>query len=258
MTFNDIEPQKIIDQLCFEYRRLDEHLEHPKHGLPNSIYLYCYAEDEKQIFPLTKFFRNIGGLERIEAFIDRLDSLWIAVEYFQDNIAVMRKDGGAFQKEMLEKYFICSMVDSLRSSLDILSGAIAYFFDLAGKNSMGFNYKKLIDPLAKKNGRLSDTCNSLYGSDDYAAIKKLRDAEKHAGLEKNVISIDELSKSIHMQRPTLVSRALFESPICKTLTNLLNIPHVLAEELLNHSLGYTSPNDKIAILCEDGRFFIPK
>jgi len=259
-SFKDITPQLIVDELCAEYRRLDAHLESPKYGLPNSWPKYLRAKNGKTELMITKYFRNVAALDKFEAFIERLDAFWVAVEYFNGDVILQRKVGKDFTQKYLNKFFISILADSFRSGLDIYSKFLGYCFDLSGKEEMGFGYKSLIEPLKDKSKSLSQSCNELYKSDEFSLLRNLRDAEKHVGLDKHTVSIKRLNRGfeIEAKRPAELDIGKLETATCVLLQKLLHLVHLTVDELQKWDLGYDSPNDMVVEETDEGSFRLPR
>src|ERR1035437_5651424 len=89
--FIEISSQNIIDELCSQYQILDLHLKFPRSGDIKNFESYCFVLDGKKGVKLTRYVRNATALEKLLAFINRLDSLFLGVEYFQGNIEIKKK-----------------------------------------------------------------------------------------------------------------------------------------------------------------------
>jgi hypothetical protein len=190
MKFIQVEPQKEIDKLCEYYHILDSHLFFPRSGNIKSIEKYSFIINGRQGIKISRFVRNACALEKLQAFIDQLDNYFIGVEYFNNNIQLERKKGIELPQKYKDNLFISVITESLRSSLDIFAKFLGWYFDLDEKEEIGFNYKKLIQPISKISSKISKQLNIIYTSNEYALIKELRDTDQHIGKNQNKIKFE--------------------------------------------------------------------
>lgn len=163
------------------------------------------------------------------------------------------------KKNFQDMFFSSIIADSFRSSLDIYSKFIGWFFDFNNKESMGFSYKDLIKPLRYHSKGLSSKCNSLYISEAFLFLKTFRDAEKHEGIGKHKISLSNIEGTlkIELRRPEKISLIQFEKAACSCLQDFRELLRVTCVELQNWPLGFESPNDTVAETDDQGFFKMP-
>lgn len=247
--------QDIVDDLCNEFRTLDQVLGSPKHGMPNSLSNYRELRDGKQIWHLTKWTRNLAALDKFEALIERLDEFFIAIEYFQGIIDV-RRESSPLPKEYLDRFFVFVLADSIRSSLDIYAKFVAWFFYFKDRNTIGFNYKSFIKQLQSHSPALASQCKQLYNLGAYNSLKELRDTEKHVGFGKNTIKITNRKGKLEilMKRvePLEIEKWLKCAHSC--LFALVDLLKFTTSELSRYPLGYIDSKDKIVELTPDGYY----
>lgn len=253
-SFKDIQPQKIVDHLCKTYQDIDKHLMHPKTGLPDSLNNYWYIEDSKNMWLYTKYFRNIASLEKLESCINRLDEFWIAVEYFNGDIDLTSNVKNKLTKSYKDRFFMSILIDSWRSALEIYAKHIAWYFDIPGKEELGFTYKKFIVPLKKISNHISEKCNSIYKSESFRNFKNYRDTEKHAGFDKTKLNIKEIKNEINVQLKSneTLNISRMEKDTCSNLINLIDLIDYSVSELRKWHLGYDSSKDKYGEEMPDG------
>ncbi len=253
-SFKDIQPQKIVDHLCKAYQDIDKHLMHPKTGLPESLNNYWSNKDSKNIWLYTKYFRNIASLEKLESCINRLDEFWIAVEYFNGDIDLTSHRKTKLTKSYKDRFFSSILIDSWRSSLDIFAKYIAWYFDIPGKEELGFTYKNFIVPLKNLSNHISEKCNSIYKSESYRTFKNYRDSEKHAGFDKTKLNIKEIKNEINIRLGSdeILNISSMEKDACSNLINLIDLIDNSVSELKKWHLGYDSSKDRFGEEMSDG------
>ena len=259
VDFTDIDAQAIVDDMCAEFRQVDALLGSPKHGLPTSVRRYIDSSQSPPVFHMTRYFRNVTALDKYEACIERLDPFFIAVEHFTGKVQLRRTTGAELPKAYVDTFFCFTLADSFRSSLDIYSKFIGWFFDFKGKETMGFNYGELVKPLRLHSQRLADECNALRNSSEYALLKWIRDAEKHEGHGKTIFNLNETatSFSLVLRRPEPIDMANLELSAYVCLRSFLHLLHTTSVELERWPLGYPSTRDKVAEIDDEGYFRIP-
>jgi len=254
MIFSEIKIQENVDELCSEYRRLDEHLKHPKQKLPMSFESYTYKANGQEKIMISKYFRNIGALEKLESLINHLDTFFIAVEYFQNNINVERKDGNQLEKSFKDQLFLKIAADSIRSSFDIYAKFVSWFYDLSNKKSVGFNYEKFIKKLEKHSPTLKKHLNNLYLSEDYKTVNDFRNADKHIGFDRFELDIIRSSKKfkISTKRIPKLDKDRIEHCLLSLLNSLKEVIKLTIDEFSKYELGYNSKTDFEVRVGEDG------
>lgn len=252
-SFSEIVSQRFIDKLCANYRKLDSHLKYPRSGNIKRYDEYCFILDGKNGVKLSRYVRNATALEKLQAFIDRLDTFFIGVEYFQGNIELKRKSGIELANKFVIEFFIEVMLDSIRSALDIFAMFIAWFYDIKGKETLGFSYEKFIKPLKQVNPKLSAKINEIYKSTELKFIKDLRDTNKHIGKGQNKIDIENtISKyKLHVERSKPINLIQLEKTIYKILQMLITITNLTVNEFCKTNLGYDSNNDLTILFLDD-------
>lgn len=246
-SFSEIVPQVVLDGLCSDYRRLEVHLGSPRYaGHPLSNPAYCHTRDGVTIWKVSKYIRNLAALDKFESFIERLDPLWVSIEYFNGQVQLRRNMGEPFTKSYTDHFFILSAVDALRSSLDIYAKMLGWYFGLEHKHSVGFEYGKLIKPLQEKPSSISKFLNRLYKSEHFILLKSLRDTEKHIGLGKPSISMEDTATTtrVSIAQAELIEISQIESSICATLSELCKLVTATVTELQKWPLGYDCSDDR--------------
>src|SRR4030067_2436586 len=198
-SFTKVNPQKEIDELCAEFRKLDSHLNFPRSGNVRSFEIYTFDLNGKYGVRITKYIRNYLALEKFQAFIDRLDTYFIGIEYFNKKINFERTEGQKLSDKFKNDFFISVMADSIRASLDIFSKFIAWFYDLAESDEIGFNYKKLIKPLESYSKKISQLLNRIYISQEFELIKNIRNSDKHIGKNQNQIKLERTLQKFNFE-----------------------------------------------------------
>ena len=191
---------------------------------------------------ITKWFRNIAVMDNFQAFSTRLSEFYIAVEFYQKKITFERVEID-FQQEYKRKFFLSIAADSLRSSLDILSKSIAWFFDIENKDSIGFAFKSFLKPVKKISHPIFEYGNLIYKSEPYEIVKNYRDTQKHSGLEKNEFKLTAISANINCTEP--INCLEIEKAIVELFHMILNLSEICVAEFLKTKKGCDSPNDKI-------------
>ncbi len=254
MNFGEVKIQENVDKLCYEYRRLDEHLKHPKHKLPLSFNNYSYKSAGQEKIMISKYFRNIEALEKLESLINHLDPFFISIEYFQNNINVDRKDGIQLEKSFKDQLFLKIAADSIRSSLDIYAKFVSWFYDLSNKKNVGFGYEKFIDKLEKHSPTLKKHLNNLYSSEDYKTIRDFRNADKHIGFDRFEMDIIRSSKKFEIttKRIPKLDKDRMEHCLLSLLNSLQEVIKITIDEFMKYDLGYNSKSDFEVSVGEDG------
>ena len=256
MKFIDIQPQIYIDELCTEYRKLDEHLKHPKHKLPMSFESYSYFKDGNEKIKFTKYFRNIGALEKLESLINHLDAFFISVEYFQNKLDIVRTEGEKLSIKFKEKLFYKIASDSIRSSFDIYSKVVAWYFDFDNKKEVGFSFKSFIKNVKEYSVTLMEKLNQIYNSPEYKIINDFRNADKHIGFDRFEMDINHSKKKfeIKIQRIPHLNNAELEYALLYLLKELQFIIKISIDTFSKYELGFDSKKDIEAIIQKDGTF----
>jgi len=203
---------------------------------------------------LTKYFRNISSLEYFRAFVNRLDPFWIGVEYFNNSIEFDRKIGNPLQSDFKDRFFTNVMADAIRSSLDVFSKSIAWYFDIPGRETIGFGYETLIKPLSSKSKKLAEKCNDLYKSEPYRIIKEFRDADRHTGNTNfNIREVKHLDKfDLTIERVFPVDLNEINRNLYAFLNSLIDLVQFTVVECKRWPLGFNSQEDKICEITEQG------
>ena len=254
-SIEDITPQSELDELCNSFRQLDGHLASPRYGLPDSYYKYFKEINGKQLWMTTKYFRNIAALDKLEAGIDTLDSFFVGVEYFQEKLSLSRTLN-PFPKDYSDKFFLSVIADSLRSSLDIISKFLAWYFWLPEKEEIGFGYKKLIIPLHTICSPVADKCNSILQSKEFKMISEFRNADKHIGHGKLKIGFVNTKEkfSITLERPEELELSELKLASTNLFFQLKDLIRLSAIELQQWPLGYDAVNDELLEVTSEGYF----
>jgi hypothetical protein len=256
-NFNEIVPHQFINLLSSYYQKLDTHLKFPRSGSIKKYEDYEFILDDKRGVKLSRYIRNATALEKLQAVIDRLDSFFIGVEYFQNNIEMRRKSGMKLPEKFIQDFFIEVMLDSLRSSLDIFSMFVAWFYDMQDKETLGFSYKKLIEPLKKINSELSIKLNEIYKSEEYKFIKDIRDSNRHFGKGQNKINIENsLTRfELIMERTLPIDLLSIEHNVYLMLEKIKNLTEFTVNEFCKLNLGYEAKSDLIILFIDDKGHF---
>jgi hypothetical protein len=254
-----ISPQTEIDELCEFFRQLDGHLASPRYGLPDSYYKYFKANNDKRLWMVTKYFRNIAALDKLEACIETLDSFFVGAEYFQSKI-VLARISSPFSKEYSDKFFLSVVADSLRSSLDMMSKFLAWYFWLPEKEEIGFSYKKLVVPLRTICPPVADKCNSILQSKEFKMINEFRNTDKHIGQGKRKIAFVKTEKgfSITTERPEGLELNELKLASADLFFQVKELIHLSTIELQQWPLGYDAVDDENLELTGEGTFTSPK
>lgn len=254
MHFSELKIQENVDEFCSEYRKLDEHLKHPKHKLPMSFENYTYRSNGQEKIMISKFFRNIGTLEKLESLINHLDPFFIAIEYFQNNINVERMNGKQIDKSFKDQLFLKIAADSIRSSLDIYAKYVSWFYDLSNKKDVGFSYEKFIKNLEKHSTALKQHLIDLYSSEDFKIVNDFRNADKHIGFDRFEMDIKRSSKKfeISTKRIPKLDKDKIEHGLLSLLNSVKEIIKVTTNEFSKYELGYNSKTDFEVSIGEDG------
>jgi len=250
----EFEINVVHDFLWENYYRLNIQLQEPKKRMWSE-----YIKDENGIkkFLISNWFRNIVVLDNYEMAIKRLQELFVVVDYFRNNIYFERKD-----KELPEGYknkFMYSIgIDSIRSSLDIFSKSIAWFFDLSEKEEIGFCWEKLIKPLKEINKNIGDMLNNIYKSEDFIFIKEFRDTEKHSGFGNNIYSykVENTKFKMVIKRSKSPDFNKIESSLCAVINMFLDSVEKITDILITYGLFYKSKNDIYGKIENDGTIII--
>lgn len=249
-------PQKYVDELCVYYRELDKFLLFPKNNFPLSIQDYHIIKNGNKEFQVSKFFRNIAALDKFEALIERLEMVFIASEFFQNSIDLKRLNKDDLNYKFKERFFYSLSIDSIRSSLDILSKFIAWYYDFDNKMEIGFSYRNLIIPLKNYSSVLSDILKEINNSKFYKTIKEYRNIEKHVGSGKPTIQLTQKGTKfeINIKRYEVPNYNEIDLSICEILNNLLLVIKNAVKEFAKHKLGYNSKKDVVGIANSDGTY----
>ena len=188
-------------------------------------------------------------MDNFKAFSNRLSEFYIAVEFYQEKITFERVEID-FEKDYKQKFFLSVAADSLRSSLDILSKSIAWFFDLENKDTIGFAFKSFLKPIKEFSHPIFILGNSIYKSEPYIIVKNFRDSQKHEGLEKNEFSLNAISANIKFSGP--INSIEIKEATIKLFNMILDLSEICVSEFLESKKGYDSPNDEIYKMNEKG------
>lgn len=200
-------------------------------------------------YNITKWFRNIAVMDNFQAVRTRLSEFYIAVEFYQGKIRFDRVEID-FETEYKQKFFLAVAADSLRSSLDILSKSIAWFFDLPNKDTIGFAFNSCIKPVKEISPPIFQFGNKIYKSDSFKAIKNFRDTQKHSGLEKNKFELTTINANIKISNP--IDCLEIEKALLRLFNMILGFSEICISEFLKDSKGYDSPRDQICKVNEKG------
>lgn len=237
----------MLDGLCAEYCRLEVHLGSPRYaGHPLSNPAYCHLDNGKTVWRVSKYIRNLAALDKFEAFIDRLDPLWISVEYFKGHVQLNRAIGEPLTKAYTDELFALIAADALRSSLDIFSKVLGWYFGLEHKHSVGFEYGKLIKPIRERSVVISELLDHLYNAEHFTFLKSLRDADKHIGFGKPTILLEDTPTAtrVTVTQADRIEIAQVESCVCETLTELCTLVVATVGELQKWPMGYDCDDDR--------------
>ena len=173
---------------------------------------------------------------------------------------MQRISGPPLAKAFLDKYFALSLADAFRAALDVYAKFGGWFFDLNGKETMGFSYKKFIAPLRVRCGVLGEACNQICRSPHFNYLKTLRDADKHDGLGGHRISISEISKRINikLQKQAVIDLLKVEDCACKCIGDFQRLLETTANEIETWPLGFPSPNDRRTTIDDEGYVVWPE
>jgi hypothetical protein len=252
-TFKEIKIQEEIDYLCSLLRQLDSHLFYPRSGHPQKYFFYLSG---KAGIHISKYIRNSAVLEKFQAFTNQLDDFFIGIEYFQKNISFTRNEGFEIPSKYKDIFFINVVCNSLRSSLDILSKCIAWFYDMEEKEDLGFSYHKFIAPLKKHNNKLSQQLNILYKSNEFNAIKELRDSSNHTGKNQRRILYESTLErfKVTVKIPKAFNHAIFEEQTSLLFYNIKEITIYMIDDFCRFKLGYDSENDSTIVEHSPGNW----
>lgn len=249
--------QTFVDDLCAEYRKVDELLGFPRNG-------YAMYEDRnsgKVVFHVVRYARNVRAILLYKAMIDRLDLFFISVEHFQGITSLHRSMGTDFTKDFQEYFFVSTMTDALRSALDIYAKILGVYFDLPGRDNIGFSFNTLIRPLKEICPDLAKACNSLYQNEHFKLLKEFRDCEKHTGRPDLDVKIKTTQDSMDIDfkrlDPIESKKLARASGNCiRTFRELLRTTSVA---LRRWGPAYHSPHDMQAGEGPDGSYYgLPK
>lgn len=256
MKFIQVESQKEIDKLCEYYHTLDSHLFFPRSGNVQSVEKYSFEINGKHGVKISRFIRNACALEKLLAFINQLDNYFIGIEYFQDNIYFERKKEIELPQKFKDIFFISIITDSLRSSLDIFAKFLGWYFDLAERDEIGFNYKKLIQPIDKISNKIAKQLKITYKSKEYTLIKELRDTDKHIGKNQNKIKFERSIEKFNFEfkRYHPVNFNDFEKSSINLFKMIMQLLSIAIDECILYELGYNSKKDDEVIEDEKGLF----
>jgi hypothetical protein len=258
IALDQISPQSSVDSLCALFRQLDQHLGSPKHGLPESFHGYFTVDHGKQLWMVTKYFRNIAALDKFEAFIDTLDSFFVGVEYYQGKVALTRSDA-SFPLEYTDKFFISVIADSLRASLDVYAKSLAWYFSLPSKEKLGFGYRSLVLPLRERCKPIADECNTILQSTEFKLLKDYRDADKHIGQGKHEIGLERTKNgfSITSKRPDDLDIDQLKVAAAAVFGQVDQLVQFAVVEQQRWKLGYDASDDEVLEVNPDGTFKSP-
>lgn len=258
--FSEIDPQAVVDEMCAEYRKVDALLSFPKNGFPGSRHWYTDCNCSPPVFHFMRFFRNIGALDKYESLIERFDPFFIAVEHFTGKIQISRTVEPALTKDFTDKFFAFILADAFRSALDIYAKFLGWFFDLKGKEKLGFSYEQFIIPLKSHASTLAEECNALQMSPHFRALKALRDAEKHEGLGKTLLKLNNTATSfeLELKRPEPFDLADVERTACACLQSFRQLLQTTSGELSRWPLGYPSALDQVVEIDDEGFLRMPR
>lgn len=256
ISIKKIKPQEEIDELCAEFRKIDSHLYFPRSGNVKSFDAYTFKLNGRYGVKISKYIRNSLALEKLEAFINRLDTFFIGIEYFSKKIIFERTEGQQLPEKYKDEFFISAMTDSLRSSLDIFSKYLAWFYDLDERDEIGFSYKKLIEPLKNYSKIIAQELNIIYKSSEYIFIKNIRDLDKHIGKNQNQIKLERSLQRFNFEfkRAQPISFNEFERNSCSLFNMIKQLLFISIEENCNTKMGYDSNNDVEIIEDHNGNF----
>jgi len=255
-NFTNVNPQTEIDDLCAEFRKLDSHLHFPRSGNIKSFDVYTFNLNGRLGVKITKYIRNSLALEKFQTFIDRLDTYFIGIEYFNKKINFERIEGQKLPDKFKDDFFVSVMADSLRSSLDIFSKFLAWFYDLSESEEIGFNYKKLIDPLKSYSKKISQELNRIYKSEEYILIKNIRDSDKHIGKNQNQIKLERTLEKFNFEfkRAQPIPFREFENQSLSLFKMIKGLVIVSVEESCKTKLGFDSNKDVEIVEDQNGNF----
>ena len=134
---------------------------------------------------------------------------------------------------------------------------VAWFYDMTGKETLGFRYKNFIEPLKQLNPELSLKLNKIYKSTEFKFIKDIRDANKHFGKGQNRISIEDSIRKfkIEIKRSSPINIKHLEKTVNKILKMLKSISSFTVDEFCKTNLGYDSNKDLTILFLDDkGKF----
>jgi len=251
--FTEVIGQNVIDAFMKEYHRFSRSINYAK-SKPTSFKEYHYKESNQICINISKFIRNVEATNRFQSFIDKIELFLLNIEYFNNELDLERKNDISLTKDYKNHYFISNCVDSLRSSIDILSKVISWFFDLKGKEEMGFSYQQLISPLKKIEPKLSIALNQLYRSGEYSNINDFRNSDKHIGKGKMVVEMSKVknSFSIKLSRKKPLEINELETDCLAVMSRLHDTVMLMVDCSCKYNLGYDSKSDKIAYVTQDG------
>lgn len=238
---------------CFSFfEQKQKQLEDDFSRLNPFEYKFLNSQGEER-YNITKWFRNIAVMDNFQAVRARLSEFYVAVEFYQAKIKFDRV-GIDFEKEYKQKFFLAVAADSLRSSLDILSKSIAWFFDLPNKDTIGFAFKSFIKPIKEISLPIFEFGNKIYKSEPFKVTKHFRDTQKHSGIEKNEFKLNNINANIKFSNP--IDCLKIENALLKLFNMILNFSEICISEFLKVSKGYDSPRDQICKVNEKGNLAV--
>lgn len=242
--------QSVLEHLHKYYNYLNQYFHEPKTRFTQD---YKIVENGINKLAITNWFRNVVVLDNYEMIIQRLQELFISSDYFNNNVDLHKK-GEDFNKQYKDKFMYSIAIDSVRSALDILSKAIAWYFNLDEKDEVGFCWVKLIKPLKSINETISNDLNAIYKSTDFKYIKEFRDTDKHAGFGKRLYSykVEKSKFEIVIKRADPLDFDRIDHSLCEVFNMFLEIIKNITEELKNYGLCFKSKNDVFGKIEDNG------
>lgn len=253
--------KKIQDILSPLFIKFSKHVGFQNPNTIPPIDLYHKKIGKNTYFYTMKMIRNISTVDRFKSLNRRLHSLYMSMEYFNDNVSIKRIKGDQWNKEFLELIMTSMMVDTIRSVLDIYSISVMTYFGNQSSENVNFSWKRFIKPIKYYSTKIHKESNKLYQSSEYQFLQKFRTSEKHLGFTSSNIKIDsdKIRNTVNIKisrNPPVYVRDVRDQSM-STVNRFLTLMKVTISEMCSYKLGYDSKDDINSILNPDGTWSIP-